>query len=587
MPNNSKDTIYVDIDDEITGIIDKVRDSKGKLVALVLPKRAATFQSIVNMKLLKRAADSSQKHLVLITSEAGLLPLAGAAGVHVAKTLNSKPEIPAAPKGLEDEEDAVQEAGETPEEVTAETAGDQPVGELAGGPPPADNGVETVELDNDDSADKAGDVAKGAGTAGAAAAAKKAKDKGGKSGKGFKIPDFGKFRTKLIIGGVALLALILFIIFGLIVLPKATINIKTNASNVPVELNLNLSTSAKELQTDSDTPTVPAKLASEQKTYSQQVPTTGQKNNGSKATGQVTITNCNDSGDAVTIPAGTGLSSSGNTYIAQDSVTVPGSSFQGRSGPCQRNGKATVNVSAQSGGSAANLPAGANFSISGVPSGVSGQGGTISGGTDNIVQIVNQNDITKARSQIAAGNDNTAKQRLQNSLKKDGYYAITQTFSAGTPNVTQSAQVGAVANSVTVTEVITYTMFGAKEDDLATLVDDAVKSEIDTGKQVILSEGLDKAVFGVSSSSPAGAQLTMQATAEVGPDLDIANIKENARGKKPAEVRAQLEGNPDVTEVDVKLSPFWVSSVPKKDSKIHVKIAKPTTTKGTSNGNNP
>ena len=89
-----KDTIYIDIDDEITGIIDKLRASDGKVVALVLPKRASVLQSIVNMRLLKRAADEAKKHVVLITAEVGLLPLAGAAGVHVAKTLTSKPEIP-------------------------------------------------------------------------------------------------------------------------------------------------------------------------------------------------------------------------------------------------------------------------------------------------------------------------------------------------------------------------------------------------------------------------------------------------------------------------------------------------------------
>src|SRR5476649_36152 len=104
MPDPAKDTIYIDIDDEITAIIDKLHGSKAKVVAMVLPKRASVFQSIVNMKLLKRAADSGKKNLVLITAEAGLLPLAGAAGVHVAKTLTSKPEIPSAPSLAETEE---------------------------------------------------------------------------------------------------------------------------------------------------------------------------------------------------------------------------------------------------------------------------------------------------------------------------------------------------------------------------------------------------------------------------------------------------------------------------------------------------
>ena len=81
-------------------------------MALVLPKRATVFQSVVNMKLLKRAADGEKKNAVLITSEAALLPLAGIAGLHVAKTLNSKPAIPLAPSAMNDAVDAIGEDGQ-------------------------------------------------------------------------------------------------------------------------------------------------------------------------------------------------------------------------------------------------------------------------------------------------------------------------------------------------------------------------------------------------------------------------------------------------------------------------------------------
>ena len=46
MADKSKDVIYIDIDDEITSIIDKVRASDGKILALVLPKRASVFQEV-------------------------------------------------------------------------------------------------------------------------------------------------------------------------------------------------------------------------------------------------------------------------------------------------------------------------------------------------------------------------------------------------------------------------------------------------------------------------------------------------------------------------------------------------------------
>jgi hypothetical protein len=112
MAASKKETVYIDIDDEITGVIDKVRNSRAKIVALVLPKRAAVLSSIVNMKLLKKTADADKKNVVLITSEAGLLPIAGAVGMFVAKSLSSKPSIPPAPKKSSDKELVIKESGD-------------------------------------------------------------------------------------------------------------------------------------------------------------------------------------------------------------------------------------------------------------------------------------------------------------------------------------------------------------------------------------------------------------------------------------------------------------------------------------------
>src|SRR5438105_4435466 len=106
---NDKETIYIDIDDEITTIIEKVRAANEKIVALVLPKRATVLQSIVNMKLLKRTADAEKKSLVLITSEAGLMPLAGTVGLYVAKTLQTKPAVPVV-LGPDEADDVADEA---------------------------------------------------------------------------------------------------------------------------------------------------------------------------------------------------------------------------------------------------------------------------------------------------------------------------------------------------------------------------------------------------------------------------------------------------------------------------------------------
>src|ERR1043166_9752856 len=113
----AKDVIYLDVDDEITAIIDKIEAAKEKIVALVLPKRFATLQSVVNMRLLKRNADKAAKNVVLITSEAALLPLAGAAGLHVAKNRQSKPAIPPSPLAGDERPTDADESEVEPEEA--------------------------------------------------------------------------------------------------------------------------------------------------------------------------------------------------------------------------------------------------------------------------------------------------------------------------------------------------------------------------------------------------------------------------------------------------------------------------------------
>ena len=45
-----KDVIYIDIEDDITTIIEKVKEAATSIVALVPPKRVGVLQSIVNLK---------------------------------------------------------------------------------------------------------------------------------------------------------------------------------------------------------------------------------------------------------------------------------------------------------------------------------------------------------------------------------------------------------------------------------------------------------------------------------------------------------------------------------------------------------
>ena len=579
MATPPKDTIYIDVDDEITGIIDKLRSSDAKIVALVLPKRASVFQSIVNMKLLKRAADEDKKHLVLITTETGLLPLAGLAGVLVASSLTSKPAIPIAPVA-NDLEETVDEASGTVSTDAAEPEldGTASIGELAGLPataPPVDaDGVETISMDDEtDAAEAALPVAVAAGTVG----------KKLKKDKKLQVPNFERFRLLLVLGGLALILLIAGVVYAVTVLPKASITVITDATNINTNLNFTADSAASTFNLAAHT--LPAKAVQQQKVYTQQAAATGQRNNGEHANGQVDITNCGV--DDITVPAGTGISSGGLTFISQNTVIVPASDITAKTRACTRNGHNVVNVKAQVGGANYNLPDQSKYTVSGQDSSVLGTGTAMTGGTDNIARIVSQSDIDNAKTKISAA-DTGIKTALTAQLVQTGQYALDTTFNSGEPNVTTSANAGDAADNVTVTETITYTMLGVQQADLKSLLDDNIKKQIDTSKQSILDEGLRGATFAATGTTATSSQLTLQTLAVAGPQLSVAAIKTASAGKKSGDVQTELRSNPGVTSVTVKFSPFFVNQVPKKLSKITVTIAKPkVTVKAAPNGNNP
>lgn len=552
--NSGKETVYVDGDDEITVIIDKVRSSKEKIVALVLPKRAVMLQSIVNMKLLKRTAAEANKRLVLITSESGIMPLAGAVGLHVAKTLQSKPQVPPAPKAIntsvanEDSEDI-----DVPMQSEPELDSTRSVGDLAAASD--DESDETIELDNDP-VSPAGFAAAGAKWAG------NVKDKGKK----LKIPNFESFRLRLILGVAALLLIIVGWYLAFSVLPKATVLVKTDNSFIPSEIDMTASTGVDSL--DEERAVVPAFRKELSKTDTERVATTGEKDEGKKASGEVSLQNCSTSVEAVSIPKGTGVSTGNLTFITTEQVTLPPTLLNGLS-QCTTPTE-EVSVEAQNPGDNYNVSSGRSFTVAGYSSVKGTNEDKMSGGTTKIVKIVSQQDINSARDRLQERNSESAKEEVKQALEAEGYISLPDTLQQASPNVVSSPNVGEESDTVTITSTVVYNMLGVKEDDLKKLVEKSIEGEIDKDRQTILSHGIDEAVFRVVSNSEESSRLTMQTQVEAGPQLDEQSIKQEIAGKKKNEATELIQSRPGIQEVELNYSPFWVSSVPKNLNKISV-----------------
>jgi hypothetical protein len=563
-----KDVLYIDIDDEITAVIDKVRSSQQKIVALVLPKRAAVMQSIVNMKLLKRTADEAKKHIVLITTEVGLLPLAAHVGLHVAKSLQSRPEIPTvagiATPPQADEDDAFSISHDQQLDNL------RPVGEYAA---QAASPLAAPGIDEDEAPIELDDTQPQTDSAGTLPAA--GKQSASKKDKKLAIPDFNKFRLLIIAGVAALLVIIVGLYFALAVMPSAAIAVKTDSSAVPISTDVTLSAQTTKLDVNDNI--VPATLQQVQKTQNQQVDATGQKDIGERATGSMKFYNCNQmdtlAGNDRTIPAGTGVSANGLTFITAESVVVPPSNFDGNG--CKKNkSSSAIKVVAQAAGEKYNVSA-ADYSVASSGT-ITGQGSAMAGGTSKVLKIVQQSDIDIAKQKISTQDSAAIKGELKAALQAKDLYAVEETFTPGAnPELTTSVNVGAEADSVTVTQKTTYTMLGASQNDLKKVIGRQVEQKIDKNKQSILDYGLSGASFRMQNQQGANTLVAMSATSIAGSDLNLADIKKQIAGKKASDAKDIIGAYPGVTKVTVKYSPFWVSSIPKKTSKITITVEKP------------
>jgi hypothetical protein len=79
---------YIDIDEEITSIIDRLRKSKAREVYFVVPQRSLVLQSTVSLKLLKREANKLGKQISVVTQDPEGKMRAEKSGIYVLENIS-------------------------------------------------------------------------------------------------------------------------------------------------------------------------------------------------------------------------------------------------------------------------------------------------------------------------------------------------------------------------------------------------------------------------------------------------------------------------------------------------------------------
>lgn len=87
-------TFYIDTDEEISSVIDRLRKSMSAVNYFVVPQRAIFLQSIVNLKLLKREAEKIGKDAIIVTHDEIGASMAQRAGIKVQDYLDEQEQPP-------------------------------------------------------------------------------------------------------------------------------------------------------------------------------------------------------------------------------------------------------------------------------------------------------------------------------------------------------------------------------------------------------------------------------------------------------------------------------------------------------------
>ncbi len=605
----NKDVIYIEPEDDITDILAKVKTAKNKIVALVPPKKAGVLRSAVNVKLIAKTATRSGKTAVLISADESLTKLAMAANIPVAKTLQSKPQIPKdfpktdfgeepsdviEAKKPEKKTEKVEEEAE--EEVKAEKADDEvrPPFKTAKedtskkAPVKAKEDDDTIELSSEDLKEKKS-------------------VRGAKKALPTKVPNIKKYLKWIILASVALILLIAFLIWALVIAPSATIDveIKTSESNFAEKVTF---VTGKETAKPEE-----GIFYVEQKTVDKKVETefeaTGELDKGQKATGTIqvvipkgTVTTQSNINSGAAIGSGYVFTFGeiafkaveGGSIVYDDSDKEVTCNRTGTTCTTQVEKTISVRVEANENGDKYNIAASNDWEFTSqtwYTNSATIIGSEMTGGSSEIVKTVSKDDIEKAKTSITMPSDDEIRKELAEQFDSD-YLIIKSSLTATEAKYTSDPDLeGEVKDDKKpkLTLERSYSVFAVKRSEVNDFIAKKASENIGDNTQTIYSTGVSGFEKKLTSNSDTSAKAEkdtvffdsyknadgeitakLKSVVLTAPEVSEDMILENALGNKKSDVYRKLKSINGVSNVNIDVKPF--STIPKDKERVTINI---------------
>lgn len=532
-----EETIYLETDEEITSVIDKLKSAESKSVKLMVPRGATILQSVVNLRLIKEEAYKLKKEIAIITSDKIGRRLASQVGLPVYEDASHPlaPEpLPSTPQPEEVVEIDMSKKKTTlpkdikvhyyrepvevkapfqlkkrPVEVTEPTP-----------PPPVTSPIKPVSQKR-------------------------------------------KFPLIWVVSIILILGLGLVLTDLLLSLVKVSLRVPAEPIEKAIELEITDRIAADQLEEGK----IKGEFLEVEKVKNQTFEATGKKNVGEKATGTLNV--FNEAGVDQTIEKDTTLKASpGQIFKATEAATVSKATLNPAGDKIA--GKTSLKVIAEETGKGSNLSESTTYQVVGKDR-LSASGKT-SGGSDKEVKVVLENDLKSASEKLAS---DLADETLSELKQKAKTLFIIE---GGTENEIMesyfSQKAGAESSNFEAKVKIKARTLAFPEESLREVTLNLVSKELPQTKALVLGES-DTISTKITELNLNEGKMVLQVIlkAHLADKINEEELQTALKGKSLIQAQEILEELPEVQSVEIQRTPsFGFQRMPLVKRNIKLKL---------------
>ncbi len=368
------------------------------------------------------------------------------------------------------------------------------------------------------------------------------------------------FLSQLLFGFLTILSIIVIITVFLIIVPTTKISITTQVDSIPVNYSFTLDTEQKNV--DFINGVIPSQSITIDEELTQESRATGEKNDGTPASGTITVYNQSQS-ELPLVGNTRFLSTGGVLFRSTNAVNVPA------------GGSANVTVVADEAGSQGNISP-SKFTLPALPDSGSyfyGQSSAnMTGGADNIIYYLSDTDIHYSTDEIRQSLYNMAINDLINKLPAGRKY-ISPDIQDIQIETSTDAKVGDQVDTFNIKAKTTVTFIVYDDKDLTQLTTNNLSKQI-SKERVFVSNGIDDMSVTVKEIdvNDGFAKLDISTNALSAPLYNTDIIKSEISGKSKEQVKEYFLQYPEIQQIDIEFWPDWVKRVSNIPSRIYIDI---------------